>query len=84
MAEKAIKVALVGNPNVGKTSLFNQLTGLNQRTGNYPGITVDKKIGKTSISGKEIEILDLPGTYSIQPASADEKIAINIYQNMHC
>jgi ferrous iron transport protein B len=81
MAEKAIKVALIGNPNVGKTSLFNQLTGLNQRTGNYPGITVDKKIGKTSIEGREIEIIDLPGTYSIQPASADEKIVINILLN---
>jgi ferrous iron transport protein B len=81
MAEKAIKVALVGNPNVGKTSLFNQLTGLQQRVGNYPGITVDKKIGKTSFSGKEIEIIDLPGTYSIHPASSDEKIVINILLN---
>lgn len=72
---KAIKVALVGNPNTGKTSLFNQLTGLNQKVGNYPGITVDKKVGKSQISKNcTANILDLPGTYSINPTTLDENI----------
>ncbi|HIP48697.1 MAG TPA: ferrous iron transport protein B [Lutibacter sp.] len=70
-----IKVALVGNPNTGKTSLFNQLTGLNQKVGNYPGITVDKKEGACHLSENfEAKIIDLPGTYSINPTSADEQI----------
>lgn len=74
---KAIKVALVGNPNTGKTSLFNQLTGLNQKVGNYPGITVDKKVGKALLSrGCHASIVDLPGTYSINPTSIDENIVL--------
>lgn len=74
---KAIKVALVGNPNTGKTSLFNTLTGLNQKVGNYPGITVDKKIGKAELSaGITASISDLPGTYSINPTSIDENIVL--------
>ena len=69
---KAIKVALVGNPNTGKTSLFNTLTGLNQKVGNYPGITVDKKVGKAELSELvNASIVDLPGTYSINPTSID-------------
>jgi len=72
---KNIKVALVGNPNTGKTSLFNQLTGLHQKVGNYPGITVDKKEGKCVLNNQlEAHILDLPGTYSINPSSLDENI----------
>jgi ferrous iron transport protein B len=72
-----IKVALVGNPNTGKTSLFNQLTGLKQKVGNYPGITVDKKIGIANLgSGRKANILDLPGTYSINPTSVDENIVL--------
>ena len=74
---KAIKVALVGNPNTGKTSLFNQLTGLKQKVGNYPGITVDKKVGKALLSqGCHASIVDLPGTYSINPTSIDENIVL--------
>lgn len=74
---KAIKVALVGNPNTGKTSLFNQLTGLNQKVGNYPGITVDKKVGKALLKGETYaSIVDLPGTYSINPTSIDENIVL--------
>ena len=74
---KAIKVALVGNPNTGKTSLFNQLTGLNQKVGNYPGITVDKKIGVSQLpNNKKATILDLPGTYSINPTTLDENIVL--------
>ncbi len=74
---KAIKVALVGNPNTGKTSLFNTLTGLNQKVGNYPGITVDKKVGRAQLSeGNYASIVDLPGTYSINPTSIDENIVL--------
>jgi len=72
-----LNVALVGNPNTGKTSLFNQLTGLTQKVGNYPGITVDKKQGKCKISETlTCEITDLPGTYSINPTTLDETIVL--------
>ena len=72
------KVCVVGNPNCGKTTLFNALTGANQQVGNWPGVTVDKKTGYYTYNGEEIEIVDLPGIYSITPASTageDEKIA---------
>jgi len=72
-----IKVALVGNPNVGKTSVFNTLTGLNQKTGNYPGITVDRKTGYSKIHDTlKVRIIDLPGIYSIQPSSKDEEVVL--------
>ncbi len=75
--ENEIKVVLVGNPNTGKTSLFNQLTGLHQKVGNYPGITVDKKQGECVLTGGlKARIIDLPGTYSINPTSADESIVL--------
>lgn len=72
-----LKVALVGNPNVGKTSVFNALTGLNQHVGNYPGITVERKVGHTQLT-KDLKaaLIDLPGTYSINPSSLDEEIAL--------
>ena len=77
MSRKDIKVALRGNPNTGKTSLFNQLTGLNQKVGNYPGVTVDKKEGTSKLSSKQNAIItDLPGTYSINPTSIDESIVL--------
>ena len=70
MSKKDIKVALIGNPNTGKTSLFNQLTGLTQKVGNYPGVTVDKKQGSCKLSATQNAIItDLPGTYSINPTS---------------
>ncbi len=70
-----INVALIGNPNCGKTSLFNALTGLNQKVGNYPGITVDKKSGFfKSENGTKFRIIDLPGTYSLNPLSEDEVV----------
>ncbi|MCT4700139.1 ferrous iron transport protein B [Tenacibaculum haliotis] len=79
---KRIKVALVGNPNTGKTSLFNQLTGLNQKVGNYPGVTVDKKQGICKISAQTSAIItDLPGTYSINPTSIDESIVLKTLLN---
>jgi len=76
------RIALVGNPNTGKSSLFNLLTGLNQRIGNFPGVTVDKKIGVTNLpSGKKIEVLDLPGSYSVFPRSEEEKIVFDVVSN---
>jgi ferrous iron transport protein B len=77
MSKIDIKVALIGNPNTGKTSLFNQLTGLNQKVGNYPGVTVDKKTGISKLSPTQNAIItDLPGTYSINPTSIDESIVL--------
>jgi ferrous iron transport protein B len=74
-----IKVALVGNPNTGKSTLFNLLTGLNQKIGNFPGITVDKKIGYCKLTEtKTAEIIDLPGTYSLYPKSRDEGIVFQV------
>ncbi len=70
-----MKVALVGNPNVGKTALINALTGGNFTVGNFPGVTVEKKEGKAKIDGKEVIFVDLPGIYSLQPKSIDEKVA---------
>ncbi|MDD8017958.1 MAG: ferrous iron transport protein B [Bacteroidota bacterium] len=72
-------IAIIGNPNCGKTTLFNALTGLRQKVGNYPGVTVEKKVGKIVLkSGKEISILDLPGTYSLSANSPDEKVATDV------
>lgn len=71
-----MRAILVGNPNSGKTTLFNSLTGLNQKVGNYPGITVDKREGFFIEESKKIHITDLPGIYSLYPGSADERIAI--------
>ena len=77
MPKNNIKVALIGNPNTGKTSLFNQLTGLTQKVGNYPGVTVDKKQGTSKLSATQNAIItDLPGTYSINPTSIDESIVL--------
>lgn len=78
MAETLQKIALLGNPNAGKSSLFNQLTGLRQKVGNFPGVTVERKSGFIRLDGKqENEIIDLPGTYSLYPTSLDERIAVN-------
>ncbi|WP_281980136.1 ferrous iron transport protein B [Tenacibaculum mesophilum] len=79
-----INVALIGNPNTGKTSLFNQLTGLNQKVGNYPGVTVDKKQGVCKLpNDKNATITDLPGTYSINPTSIDESIVLKTLMTTH-
>lgn len=69
------KIALVGNPNSGKTTLFNTFTGSNQHIGNWPGVTVEKKEGKFTYEGKEYDVVDLPGTYSLGAFSEDEKVA---------
>ncbi|KQB99680.1 ferrous iron transport protein B [Pedobacter sp. Hv1] len=74
-----MRVALVGNPNTGKSTLFNLLTGLNQKIGNFPGITVDKKTGFSKLPNQKIaEIIDLPGTYSLYPKSKDESIVFQV------
>jgi len=79
---KNINVALIGNPNTGKTSVFNQLTGLNQQVGNYPGITVEKKIGFCKLPNNiKANILDLPGTYSLNASSIDENVVIELLLN---
>ncbi|KAA5537063.1 ferrous iron transport protein B [Taibaiella lutea] len=76
------KIALAGNPNSGKSSLFNALTGLNQKVGNFPGVTVDKKTGRSAISQSlDARIIDLPGTYSLYPKSADEYVAYEVLLN---
>src|SRR3990167_11347199 len=82
MTPKTIKVALIGNPNVGKTSVFNHLTGLNQQVGNYPGITVDKKTGISKLNEiTKAKIIDLPGTYSLNANSIDENVVIELLVN---
>lgn len=82
MSTSTLKVALIGNPNTGKTSVFNQLTGLNQKVGNYPGITVDKKQGVSKLSPSvKATILDLPGTYSLNASSLDENVVIELLMN---
>ncbi len=79
---RPIRVALIGNPNTGKTSVFNRLTGLNQKVGNYPGITVEKKVGVCRLpEGKVAEIIDLPGTYSLNTTSLDESVAVELLLN---
>src|SRR5271155_5001367 len=71
-------VALVGNPNTGKTTLFNALAGMNQRVGNYPGVTVETKKGKLRHGDLVIDLVDLPGTYSLAPRSPDEMLAVDV------
>lgn len=82
--KKRAKIALVGNPNSGKSSLFNLLTGLNQKTGNFPGVTVEKRSGISTLSpGETVEIIDLPGIYSIYPRSLDEQIVARVLLDHH-
>ncbi|MDR6804093.1 ferrous iron transport protein B [Dyadobacter sp. BE34] len=86
MKQGNIKVALVGNPNAGKSTLFNALTGMRQKTGNFPGVTVEKKSGTFRIAGDNghdahVTLVDLPGTYSIYPKSKDETVVMDILAN---
>ena len=75
MASKAITIALAGNPNAGKTTVFNNLTGAKQHVGNWPGVTVEKKEGNCSHKGYKLKVVDLPGVYSLTAYSLDEVIA---------
>ena len=77
MAKKEITIALAGNPNSGKTTVFNNLTGAHQHVGNWPGVTVEKKEGSCSYQGYHIKVVDLPGVYSLTAYSPDEVIARN-------
>ncbi len=78
-----MKVALVGNPNTGKSSLFNRLTGLSQKVGNFPGVTVDKRTGEMNLgNGQSASVTDLPGAYSLYPTAPDEKIVLEVLANL--
>ncbi len=77
-----LTIALAGNPNAGKSTLFNLLTGLNQKVGNYPGVTVERRSGRTMLNNNtSAEIIDLPGTYSVYPRSADEQVVVDVLLN---
>lgn len=81
---KRLKIALIGNPNSGKSSLFNHLTGLNQKIGNFPGVTVEKKSGTCALSTNNVvEVIDFPGVYSIYPRSLDEQIVSEVLLDHH-
>src|SRR3954447_20389891 len=78
MSNRTLTVALAGNPNTGKSTLFNALTGLRQHVGNYPGVTVEMKKGTAWLGETEFHIIDLPGTYSLAPRSPDEMISVDL------
>ena len=73
-----IRIALIGNPNTGKSTIFNNLTGLRQKTGNYPGVTVTRKGGTMQLGDVTAELIDLPGTYSLSAHSPDERVVIDV------
>jgi ferrous iron transport protein B len=75
---RTVTVALIGNPNVGKSTLFGALVGVRQRVGNYPGVTVEKKTGQCTHAGRHLDVIDLPGTYSLAPRSPDEMVAVDV------
>ncbi|MBC7354361.1 MAG: 50S ribosome-binding GTPase, partial [Thermogutta sp.] len=76
--KKCVSVALVGNPNTGKSTLFSALVGVYQRVGNYPGVTVEKRTGRFEFQNQTFEVIDLPGLYSLSPRSRDELVAVNV------
>ena len=76
--EQRYLIAVIGNPNTGKTTLFNALTGLSQHTGNYPGVTVESALGELTIEGDRFLAVDLPGTYSLAPRAPDEMLAVSV------
>ncbi|HEY8241130.1 MAG TPA: FeoB small GTPase domain-containing protein, partial [Kiritimatiellia bacterium] len=76
-------IALVGNPNAGKTTLFNALTGLRAKTANFPGTTVERKIGRLDLDGHHVHMLDLPGIYSLAAATPEEQLAADILTGRH-
>ena len=76
-----MKIALLGNPNTGKSSVFNLLTGLRQQVGNFPGVTVDKRSGFVTVDNVQHELIDFPGTYSIYPRSKEESVVFDVLSN---
>ena len=81
MTEMPPLVALVGNPNAGKSALFNALTGARQKIANYPGVTVERKSGRAAFAdGRPVEMIDLPGAYSLSPDSLDEAVTREHYE----
>src|SRR4029079_14924894 len=83
VAHKTIRIALVGNPNTGKSTLFTALAGVRQRVGNYPGVTVEKKTGSLRHADQHFELIDLPGTYSLAPRSPDEMVTVDVLLGRH-
>src|ERR687889_510117 len=78
-----LTVALAGNPNCGKTTIFNALTGLRQKVANYPGVTVEKKTGRCKLNdGRWVDVIDLPGTYSLISRSPDEQVAMEVLRGL--
>src|SRR6516162_5119694 len=82
-ANCSLTIALVGNPNTGKTTLFNALSGLHQKVGNYPGVTVEKKVGSVRCSNVTWRLIDLPGTYILAPRSPDEMLTVDLLLGKH-
>lgn len=80
LATRQPRIALIGSPNAGKTTLFNRLTGLRAKTGNYPGVTVTRSIGQAAVPGGTVTIEDLPGTYSLTPVSPDEQVVSDLLE----
>lgn len=78
IAEETVTIALIGNPNTGKSTLFSALAGIHQRVGNYPGVTVERKIGHITLQGRKFALVDLPGTYSLAPRSPDEMVTVDV------
>src|SRR5437762_3684356 len=78
LSVRTATVALLGNPNTGKSTLFNALAGMRQRVGNYPGVTVETKKGHMLVDGQVYDLIDLPGTYSLAPRSPDEMLAVDL------
>ncbi len=81
MMERPFTLALIGNPNSGKSSLFNLLTGLRQKVANFPGVTVDVKVGRTRVGGRLVRVVDFPGAYSLYPNAEDERVVLNVLAN---
>ena len=77
-AAPQLTVAVIGNPNTGKSTFFTALTGVHSRIGNYPGVTVEKKTGRFTLDGRSVQLVDLPGTYSLSPRSLDEMVSVEV------